>query len=127
MSPKGFSINQYKLYDEMLSMELKRIFKQLIKENETSVAKVSKATKIPTQALHNWLTGVEPKSFTQVKRVADFFQVSLDYLCFGIQKESGSARSDFSARKDHAETIQKYNDEINAGIFEVVLRRVKRD
>ena len=92
-------------------MELKKILKKLIKENGLTIVGLSRATKVPLQTLHGWLQGNEPKSLKQVKMVADFFQVDLDYLCFGIEKKS--------------KNITDYQDEINAGVFEVVLRRIK--
>ena len=92
-------------------MELKKVLKKLIKENGLTIVGLSRATKIPLQTLHGWLQGNEPKSLRQVKMVADFFQVDLDYLCFGIEQK--------------AKNITDYQDEINAGVFEVVLRRIK--
>lgn len=95
-----------------LDMVLKTILKRLIKERGMTITSLSRATKVPLQTLHGWLQGSEPKSLRQVKRVADHFDVDLDYLCFGIEeKEAG---------------FSDYQDEINAGIFEVVLRRVKK-
>ena len=94
-------------------MQLAKILKELCDERGITISMLSKKTGVPQQTLHNWNSGVEPKNFTQVKKVADFFEVSLDYLCFG--KESKKP-----------EDITSYRDEINAGVFEVVLRRVKR-
>ena len=94
-------------------MELSKILKELCDERGISISTLSKRTGVPQQTLHNWISGVEPKSFVQVKKVADFFEVSLDYLCFG---------KDIKKPDD----ITSYKNEINVGIFEVVLRRVKR-
>jgi transcriptional regulator with XRE-family HTH domain len=96
------------------SMELKTILKKLIKERGITITHLSRSTKVPLQTLHGWLHGSEPKSLRQVKAVADSLGVDLDYLCFGIK-----SRVD----KRH---IGDFEDEINAGIFEVVLRRIKK-
>jgi predicted transcriptional regulator len=93
-------------------MQLKTILKKLIQEKGITIVGLSRATKVPVQTLHGWLQGSEPKSLRQVKKVADRFDVDLDYLCFGIKP----AKEDFST----------FEDEINAGIFEVVLRRIKK-
>lgn len=95
-------------------MELSVILKRLIKAKSISVSSIAKKTGVPAQTIHNWLAGVEPKNLYQVKKIADFFDVSLDYLCFGTE-----------INKDIV-PIEAYRDEINAGIFEVVLRRVKK-
>jgi len=97
-----------------LGMVLKSILKKLIKEKGISVAHLSRATKVPLQTLHGWLNGSEPKSLRQVKMVADYLEVDLDYLCFGIKPKATKP------------PLEDYQDEINAGIFEVVLRRVKK-
>lgn len=96
-------------------MVLKTILKKTLKERGTSIAHLSRVTKVPLQTLHGWLQGNEPKSLTQVKAVADHLGVDLDYLCFGVKPPALLA-----------EPIEALEDEINAGVFEVVLRRVKR-
>lgn len=96
-------------------MQLKVILKKLIKGRGISIAHLSRATSVPLQTLHGWLNGVEPRSFRQVKLVADYFEVDLDYLCFGISPKSSPSNK-----------YEDYADEINAGTFEVVLRRIKK-
>ena len=93
-------------------MELARILKELCEERGITISTLSKRTTVPQQTLHNWISGVEPKSFTQVKKVAEFFNVTFDYLCFGTEIKK-------------TDDITSYKDEINAGVFEVVLRRLK--
>ncbi len=95
-------------------MELKTVLRKLIKEKGLTIAGLSRSTKVPVQTLHGWLHGSEPKSIRQLKTIADHLGVDLDYLCFGIKSRSDSIK------------IEKFENEINAGIFEVVLRRVKR-
>ncbi|WP_415061280.1 helix-turn-helix domain-containing protein [Bdellovibrio sp.] len=95
-------------------MELKSILRKLIKEKGLTVASLSRGTKVPVQTLHGWLHGVEPKSVRQLKIVADYLDVNLDYLCFGIKHKVDYPK------------IEKFEDEINAGVFEVVLRRIKK-
>lgn len=91
---------------------LQKILKALIRENDVTVAQLSRSTKLARQTIDNWLSGQEPRSLAQVKKVADYFGVSVDYLCFGQEKKETK--------------IQDYGEEINAGVFEVVLRRVKK-
>lgn len=95
-------------------MELKIILKKLIKERGITLAHLSRTAKVPLQTLHGWLQGSEPKSLKQVKAVADCLDVDLDYLCFGIKPKPAKNQ------------IEQFQDEINAGVFEVVLRRVKK-
>ena len=96
------------------SMELKTILKKLIKERGITITHLSRTTKVPLQTLHGWLHGSEPKNLRQVKIVADYLEVDLDYFCFGIKP------------KPSKPNLDDFEDEINAGIFEVVLRRVRK-
>lgn len=96
------------------NMVLKTILKKLIKEKGITITHLSRASKVPLQTLHGWLQGSEPKSLRQVKAVADYLEVDLDYLCFGIKP------------KAYKPQLEDFNHEINAGVFEVVLRRVKK-
>ena len=95
-----------------LVMELRRVLKRLMTEHDVTVAQLSRATKVPVQTLHNWVGGQPPRDVRQVKKVADHFEVSLDFLLFGAERKR--------------EIFKEFQYEINAGIFEVILRRVKK-
>lgn len=95
-------------------MELKSILRKIIQDRGITVVAVARASKVPVQTIHGWLQGTEPKSIRQVKCVADYLGVDLDYLCFGITPNNSPDK------------MEVFKDEINAGIFEVVLRRVKK-
>jgi transcriptional regulator with XRE-family HTH domain len=101
-------------------MKLATQLRQCIKVRGVSVTALAKATKVPTQTLHNWLAGSKPRDFDQVKRVADYFGVSLDELTYGVPAKQPESLQ--SSRNP----IQELRDEINAGVFEVILRKVKR-
>ena len=95
-------------------MELKSVLRKIIREKSLTITGVARATKVPLQTLHGWLNGSEPKSIRQLKVVADYLEVDLDHLCFGPKP--------LKTKNE----LREHQDEINAGIFEVVLRRVKR-
>lgn len=78
-----------------------------------SLVELAKISKVPKQTLHNWLSGAEPKSLDQIRAVALVFNLTIEELCYGERLKS----------KD---SLESYSDEINAGIFEVVLRRIKK-
>lgn len=54
-----------------------------------------------------------PRGLSQVKAVADYFAVTVDYLVYGKE----------DIKKD---SIMDYNDEMNAVVFEVILEKVKQ-
>ena len=96
-------------------MKIKRILKELLTGCDITASQLSRATKVPVQTIHNWLSGSDPRNLNQVKKIAEYFKVSIDYLCFGHDGESFKKSE-----------IKEYQEEINAGIFEVVLRRIKK-
>lgn len=96
-----------------MEVVLSKNLKRLLNERDMTVAELSRATSIAPQTLNNWLSGQEPRSLLQLGKVAKYFSVSVDFLAYGV--------------KDHKSPIQQFHDEINAGVFEVVLRRVKKD
>lgn len=104
---------------ENVFMRLKDNLRGLIKSREITIAHLSRVTKIPLQTLHGWLSGVEPRSLKQVKIVAEYFEQSIDELCFEKLKVENK-------RETTKNRIVEFQDEINAGTFEVVLRRVKK-
>lgn len=105
MDPKNLADN--------ITMQLGKILKKKLQEQDLKVTELSRATKVPLQTLHNWLVGQKPRDIDQVKRVADYFGVSLNYLCFGeIEKANRN--------------LEDFKDEILAGTFEVVIRKPRK-
>lgn len=96
-------------------MKLQTTLKELIKGADITPTKLSKATGVPLSTLHGWLNGIEPKSITQLKSVSELFGISLDSLCFGFEEGSVFATNPF----------KEYEQEINIGQFEVILRKRK--
>lgn len=97
-----------------MTIKIKTVLKKLLYEHDLTAAQLARATKIPPQTINNWLSGQEPRSLNQLKAVADYFKVTVDFLVYGSKEEKGQ------------QSFQDYEDEINAGTFEVVLRRVKK-
>lgn len=94
-------------------MKLRLNLKTLMDKERISLVELAKLSKVPKQTIHNWLSGAEPKSVEQLRSVASIFRLTIEELCF-------------SEKPSKETSIEKFSDEINAGIFEVVLRRVKK-
>lgn len=82
-----------------------------MKSQGMTVTHLSRESGVAVQTLHNWLSGMEPRSLAQVKKVAIILRVSVDELCFSSSKSS--------------DILKQYEDEINCGVFEVVLRKIR--
>lgn len=100
-----------------MALMLKDILKKKLHEADIGVPTLSKRTGISRKTISNWMDGQKPQNIEQVKVVADFFGLTVDELCFGP-----SIRSELTTPSE----LEKHREEINAGVFEVVLRRVNK-
>lgn len=98
-----------------MSIKIKTILRKLLHENDITAAQLARATGIAPQTINNWLGGQEPRNLNHLKKVADYFEMTVDELVYGS-----------SSKSKNTEPLKEYADEINAGTFEVVLRRVKK-
>lgn len=65
------------------------IFSQLLQKFGVTAYKVSKATGISQSSLSDWKLGkITPKT-ENMKKIADYFGVSLEYLMTGEEKDGG--------------------------------------
>lgn len=92
-------------------MILSQQLKHLLHTRDITVAQLSRATGVPAKTVYHWLHGQSPRNLVQVKKIADHFSVTLDYLLFGQAMP--------------ANPIEELKNDILAGVFEVVLRRVR--
>lgn len=111
MSETGLKSSK-NLADLAWSMILDKQLKALLQKHDVTVAQLARATKISAKTIYQWLNGQNPRDLKQVRKVADHFNVSIDFLAFGIDLKNKTEITD-------------YREEINAGVFEVVLRRQK--
>ena len=99
-------------------MVLKEKLKQLLKERDLTAAQLSRKSNVPKNTISDWLSGNSPRDISQVKRVAEALNVSLDFLCFG--------ESERVATEKITDLEELLGDQWIGGMFEVRLRRVKK-
>lgn len=92
-------------------MILNKQLRSLLKDHDLTVAQLARATHVNAKTLYQWLYGQKPRNLEQVKKVADHFKVSIDYLVFDTPSV-------------HQPLFSELQKEINAGVYEVILRRV---
>jgi transcriptional regulator with XRE-family HTH domain len=99
-----------------MAIQLKHILKSKLVEAGIGVPTLAKKTSISRKTIENWIAGQRPQNLEQVKAVADYFGMTVDELCFGPRMTKVETRT----------ALELHQDEINAGVFEVVLRRIKK-
>lgn len=65
------------------------IFEELLQKNGESTYKVSKETGIAQSVFSSWKNGISTPKQDKMKKIAEHFNVSLEYLMTGKEKEGG--------------------------------------
>jgi len=92
-------------------MILRHKLKDLLQHRKIRPIDLAREVGIAKQVISDWLAGSRPRNLEQIKLVANYFQVTIDELCFGDTSQK-SFPSDSRAQIPHQIT----------GIFEVNLR-----
>lgn len=65
------------------------VFEQLLQKNGVSTYKVSKDTGIAQSVFSSWKKGISKPKQDKMKILADYFNVSVEYLMTGKEKDGG--------------------------------------
>lgn len=65
------------------------VFVELLKKNGKKAADVTRATGIPASTFSDWKKGKSSPKQEKLQKIADYFNVSLEYLMTGEEKEGG--------------------------------------
>ena len=95
-------------------MKLAKHLKELIRHADVTIAQVARKTGVPAKTLYKWVEGQNPRNIEQVKKVANFFDKTVDELCFGESEKHG-----------RGSPLKDLEEEIFAGNFDVILRKAK--
>ncbi len=77
---------------------------ELMSENRITKAKLAADTGIPLQTICNWLSRGSQPSADRVAKLADYFEVSTDYL-LGRSNELGIIETDANLSKEEEELL----------------------
>lgn len=93
------------------------IFEQLLQKLNVTPYKISKETGVTQTTLSNWKNGKSTPSTENMQKIADYFNVSIDYLMTGEENEGGEK---YYLNEETAEMAQKIfeNKELRA-LFDV--------
>lgn len=95
-----------------MKLKIGTILSKLLEEQRVTLKALSKSTGVPSSTIGEWKLNRMPKNPEQVRKVSQFFGVSLHYLLFG--------------EEDREEPFQKIlKEEMFSGTFEISIKRVK--
>jgi transcriptional regulator with XRE-family HTH domain len=113
VNPKGNSRSVDQASPIIRTMKLDKQLKTLLRENDITVAQLARKAGVSAKTIYNWLEGQNPRDIGAVKKVADHFKVTLDFICYGTEPIKTTS------------SFEQHLDEIHAGTYEVILRRPK--
>lgn len=64
-----------------------RIFEELLQKHGVSTYRVSKETGIAQSVFSSWKNGISTPKQDKMQKIADYFNVSLEYLMTGEEKK----------------------------------------
>ena len=70
------------------------IFAKLLSDNNVTAYQVGKATGISTSTLSEWKKGKYTPKMDKLQKIADYFDISVDYLLSGETKKSPDTMSE---------------------------------
>lgn len=74
------------------------IFEQLLQKKGLSTYKVAKETGIAQSVFSSWKNGISSPKSDKMQKIADYLNVSVDYLMNGEQKENAYYLNDETAQ-----------------------------
>lgn len=87
-----------------------------MKERRIRLSHLAHEVEVPKSTIHSWMYRGQPRDLVSLKKVADYFSISVDEICFGdTAQKSGDLQAD--------SFVQQTKDGLNIGSFEVILLR----
>ena len=92
------------------------VFEQLLQKHNITAYKVAKETGVTQTALSNWKSGRSTPTTKTLKKIADYFGVTVDYLMTG-KEEAKEKASELTARdeRDIAKDLNNIMEKLTSG------------
>lgn len=91
------------------------IFAKLLEEHGVTPYQVFKATGVAQSSLSDWKNGKSKPKYEKMVKIADYFNVSVNYLLTGEEKENAPALTE-KDKRDAAKEVKRIMDDLeNSG------------
>lgn len=106
-----------------------KIFSDLLIQNGVTPYKVSKETGIPTSTFTEWKKGTYTPKVDKLQKIADYFNVSLEYLTTGEtseQKETPLAKARSEEHEHVIKMLEAASPEVQRFVLDALEAEYKR-
>ncbi|MEN0058125.1 MAG: helix-turn-helix transcriptional regulator [Bdellovibrio sp.] len=102
-------------------MSLSQSLRRVLDNRKMTVAHLSRLSGVPAKTIYHWLSGQQPRKMDHLFRICDILELTIEEL-YGRNpvKEDGQLPQSLSLQPLSA-------SEFHAGIYEVILRPIKKN
>ncbi len=99
-------------------MEMSKRLRSAIEQQRISVSRLSELSGVPRKTIYHWLNGQKPRNVEQLLHVC---------RALGLQVEDLFNHPVENQNSDKILSLENLKNDLNAGVFEVILRPIKRN
>jgi transcriptional regulator with XRE-family HTH domain len=93
------------------------VLRRLIEERDLKQTEIAKAINMAQSTLHDWTYGRAPRDLESVKALANYFNVSFEYLVFGTKQDQDELKKKIE-RLEFENAMIKLESENQMNLFE---------
>lgn len=102
---------------DSIIMVLASNLRAILKRHDLTLSALSREVKIPVATLSGWVNGQSPRGLGQVKKLADYFGLTIDELCFAKTAKQ-------IQNPEHLNAFL-HDEPFYCGRFEVFMRKIE--
>jgi len=105
------------LASDIQAVTFRFVLNRLLRKKEIKQSELANAIGLPQSTFHDWVNGRRPRELTFVKKIADFFNVSFEYMIFGTKTDQEKMEA-YVRKLEFENAMLKLEQQKQLGLFE---------
>lgn len=101
------------------------VLKRLLEKKEMRQSDLANAVGLPQSTFHDWVNGRSPRDLGFVKKIADFFNVTFEYMIFGTKTDQEKMGA-YIRKLEFENAMLKLEQDKQLNIFETKEQALER-
>ena len=93
------------------------VLSRLLRKKEIRQSDLANAIGLPQSTFHDWVNGRRPRELSFVKKIADYFNVSFEYMIFGTKTDQEKMAA-YVRKLEFENAMLKLEQNKQMGLFE---------